>query len=507
MRREFLMCLAAILLMAGMTNAVVWNSAANPDPNTRQLWHVAENWTTATLPDVQGTATFNVANQPECLVTGIQTVPTKFAMGDGGSATNGTWLKIKNGGNLTLGPTNGWNAVGYNRPATLTVEKGGKVTSQARVMVGRAGVAAGMPSNLIVDGGTFEITTGSLQMSESTGWGQLFVDKGGLVDLKTSNITNSGNKMLIDVRYGKIIANGNRVANYDTWKNSVPAQLVAYGGKGTLVYDYNVTNAGKTTLWAISPMQPAPENGSVVAVPIGLTAPVDLSWKNMDPNKPGDPVYVDVWFGTDPNKLNPLTYTKVVSAQNQTTVQVNAPAVGGITQYYWQVDSYIYGSPTGTPIAGEVFEFSSNDDTPPMVVIDTPDMVTWANQPVQLNATVTDAGTSPVTITWSSDPSGAVFSPNANVEDPIVTVNPATFPTTYVLTCSVKDGFNPTVTNTDTVQVVVYADACAAARRTGAPEIPNSDVDGDCDTDLDDLYLLASDWITDYTILVPTEIP
>jgi hypothetical protein len=93
------------------------------------------------------------------------------------------------------------------------------------------------------------------------------------------------------------------------------------------------------------------------------------------------------------------------------------------------------------------------------------------------------------------------------VEDPIVTVNPATFPTTVVLTCGVKDGFTPTVTNTDTVQVVVYANACAAARRTGAPGIPTSDVDGDCDTDLDDLYLLASDWMTDYTILAPTIIP
>lgn len=124
-----------------------------------------------------------------------------------------------------------------------------------------------------------------------------------------------------------------------------------------MVWDYNVTNAGKTTVKAISPMTPSPAYNSTVAY-----GTVPLSWKNRDPNKPGDPVFVDVWFGTDPNKLNPLVYSKKVTAgANTTTVNVAAPIVGTApTTYYWQVDSYIYGSPVGTPIAGDVFKFKGN---------------------------------------------------------------------------------------------------------------------------------------------------
>jgi hypothetical protein len=218
-------------------------------------------------------------------------------------------------------------------------------------------------------------------------------------------------------------------------------------------------------------------------------------------------VYVDVWFGTDPNKLNPLVYQQKLTKSLLTTVQVNAPAVGGLQKYYWQVDSYIYGSPTGTPIIGDVFEFSSTDDAPPTVVIDTLDTVTWANKPVQLNATVTDVGSSAVTIAWTASDPNAVFTPSAAVEDPVVTVDYAAGNVT--LTCSVKDGFNPTVTNTDTVVLEVYADACAAAR-DGADLGATHQADivaPFCKIDLADLAVIAMDWTTDYTILVPTPIP
>jgi hypothetical protein len=513
MKKEFLMCLAAVLLTAGVASAVVWSPT---DPNDIAAgysnWNKAANWG-GTLPDVQGTATFN-NKKIDCWVTGVQNVPTKFAMGDGGN--NGNNIFIKNGGSLSIAATNDWAAVGYSRAATMTIEKGGKVTHAGRFMVGRAGLAtvANAPSKLIVDGGTFEITgtNKSLQMGESTAWSQLIVKNGGLVSIKASGyITQAvaASNMLIDIGFGKIITSGDRRGNYDTWKASTPPELVAFGGnpKAQLVYDFNVTNPGMTTLTAIHPMAPSPAYDSRTVVPSGPTAPINLGWTNMDPNFPGQTVYVDVWFGTEPNKLNPAAYTKVVTAQSASTVQVNAPAVGGLQKYYWQVDSYIYGTPTGTPIAGDVFVFSTTDDAPPTVVIDTPNMVTWYNQPVQLNATVTDVGSSAVTVAWTSSDPNAVFTPSAAAEDPTVTLTPATTPKTYTLTCSVKDGFNPTVTNTDTVQVIVYANACLAARRPNAPGVPTSDIDGDCDTQLDDLFSLLGDWTTDYTILVPTVIP
>ena len=93
---------------------------------------------------------------------------------------------------------------------------------------------------------------------------------------------------------------------------------------------------------------PYPANGA--AVPAG---DVELKWTNMDPCTP--PVYVDVWFGTDPNDLTGVYYTKVVDAgANTTSVTVSASVVD---TYYWQVNSYLDGSPTGDPVEGELLSF------------------------------------------------------------------------------------------------------------------------------------------------------
>ncbi len=143
------------------------------------------------------------------------------------------------------------------------------------------------------------------------------------------------------------------------------------------------------------------------------------------------------------------------------------------------------------------------------MVIDTPDTITWTNKPVQLNATITDIGSSAVTITWTSsqDPN-TVFS-DIHAEDPTVTVNRAFAASPYVtLTCSVKDAYNPSITNTDTMVLRVYADACAAARGAGQAALYPMDIAGpDCVININDLATAVGDWLVDYTLTAPTVIP
>jgi len=99
----------------------------------------------------------------------------------------------------------------------------------------------------------------------------------------------------------------------------------------------------------VHPLSPSPENGATV--PAG---DVELSWTNLTPNV-GSNVYVDVWFGTDPVS----DFVKAVAAGlNTTTVTVSAPVAG---TYYWRIDSYLDGSPTGSPIAGTAFAFHVDD--------------------------------------------------------------------------------------------------------------------------------------------------
>jgi len=99
------------------------------------------------------------------------------------------------------------------------------------------------------------------------------------------------------------------------------------------------------------PTKPSPAYGGIV--PGG---DVGLSWTNLAPHL-GENVWVDVWFGSNPNAL-----VKVVGAAsdnpNRSTAMVNAPAAG---TWYWRVDSYVGGEPTGETVTGTVNFFTVED--------------------------------------------------------------------------------------------------------------------------------------------------
>ena len=105
---------------------------------------------------------------------------------------------------------------------------------------------------------------------------------------------------------------------------------------------------GTLSVIPINPTDPFPAFG--ITVPAG---DVELSWTNLPANV-GTDVYVDVWFGTDPESL-----TQVIDAGlNTASVTVSAPVAD---TYYWQANSYLNGAPTGDPIQGTVFTFNVSD--------------------------------------------------------------------------------------------------------------------------------------------------
>lgn len=55
---------------------------------------------------------------------------------------------------------------------------------------------------------------------------------------------------------GVVTIPGDRVAVMSAYTNAL--RITAYGGLGAVGIDYNNTNVGKTTLWAIAPAQPPP---------------------------------------------------------------------------------------------------------------------------------------------------------------------------------------------------------------------------------------------------------
>jgi len=223
---------------------------------------------------------------------------------------------------------------------------------------------------------------------------------------------------------------------------------------------------------------------------------LELSWTNMDPNKPGDPVYVDVWFGTEPNDLPPpdpdYDFNKIVDAttpagEDANTVTVDASA---LDTYYWQVNSYIYGSPTGDPIEGRLYSFHAVSDVPVSVNAGG-DIVTWSGQKVQLAGSFYDDGEP--ALTWSADPSDGVSWPDGtDVIDPNVLITKATNnPSVVTVKLFAQDAIS---SDEDTLSIAVYDDPCLAAIGEGEEYDPG-DFDTDCDTDLEDYAALAEEWL------------
>lgn len=105
---------------------------------------------------------------------------------------------------------------------------------------------------------------------------------------------------------------------------------------------------------AANPTLPTSPTPTVLDVEPGES--VQLTWNNLPPTT-GNDVWVDLWIGDDPANL-----VKVVTANpdglNLTTFLFEAPAPG---VYHGRIDSYLDGTPTGTPLAGEAFTFEVSD--------------------------------------------------------------------------------------------------------------------------------------------------
>lgn len=118
-------------------------------------------------------------------------------------------------------------------------------------------------------------------------------------------------------------------------------------GTGGGVGNDTMNNVGGDMVFHLDlqhPLNPSPDIGT--QVPAG---DLTLSWTNLAPTTGAD-VWVDVWFGTDAGSM-----TKIADKQqNLTSLLVNLP---GANTYYWRIDSYLDGTPTGTPVTGSLFNF------------------------------------------------------------------------------------------------------------------------------------------------------
>jgi hypothetical protein len=131
------------------------------------------------------------------------------------------------------------------------------------------------------------------------------------------------------------------------------------------------------------------------------------------------------------------------------------------------------------------------------------DMITWSDQPVQLDPKVI----SDLTYAWSADPGdGVVFSdPTALAPTVTITKAAAGDAVTVTLTLTVKGGLNPL--EGDTMTIDVYDDACKAAIGKGLAADNPADLDGNCITGFGDLAVMATRWLNDTGLTGPIPKP
>jgi len=463
-----LMSLALPLILLNSASAMIFWDDGGPD----HLWSTATNWSPDNIPTSIDPVSIDYPDNTHCQIEeGIIAECETLRVGNSSFIAN---LDISGGSLTATGAYIGVdNAAGHG---ILNVSGG--LFSTGSLQIGWSGIGT-----LNMTGGTIELS-GNLVVPGLRGTGTVNL-LGGTINASDLRLTSDTGSM--NMTTGTLILDGDDTAAIQTFIDD--GWLVAYGGRGIVDMDYNVTNEGKTTVTASSLLNPNPADGALVAA-----GEVELSWTMLEPLLPGMPVLVDVYFTDNLKLLEEFTdpaAIQVISRQDVTSVVVQTQPK---TQYYWAVDTYM--GDAIDPILGPIFSFYA-DNLPPQVDAGA-DIVTWledGSRTGSLDATVTDDDAYTVQWTVVSEPNeGTAVIETADAEDTNITLSAVG---EYVLQLEASDG---EYAGSDTVTINVYNDSCEAAQSLPDYVPLPGDVNGDCIFDQLDLDILNEDWLKDISL-------
>ena len=301
---SILVCALLGIMVAGLAQGATLRYQASGDYNDILAVTLVNGWPAGGggpggLPGSADTIRANYADNTITLTNVAPNIAT-FALGVDESGT----LVVESGGSLTVIGGSA-NNVGNNKTGVtgrLNVMTNGTVNVAAVVRVGYGNSASGAAAGILtIDGGSVNFSNhlwvgaysaavgtiiltngGTLNMpapagsgmlglgtgnasSASGGQGFLYVRDGGVFN--GYNISSSAGQpsiqagSVLDISgSGVVTFPGDKVATISAYTNA--AKITAYGGTGTVLIDYNISNPGKTTLKAIG----------------GYTPPTDVSW-------------------------------------------------------------------------------------------------------------------------------------------------------------------------------------------------------------------------------------
>ena len=289
----------AVLLVAFILSCTVNIHAATWDPESNGItppatgnWSESANWSDSNVPGISTKVQFSNA-AAECIVDAAATC-NQLVIGDNGPDANNT-LRIANGGSLIVVQSgNNWSTVGYNRSATLIVEEGGYFETGFRLGVGWFDQGL---SYLTLNGGhVFIGGQGNLQVGDNShpNHGGIVTVNSGL--LEVTGGLDMGNLAIshIDIRYGAITFD--RDIYYQIQNLVASGNIIAFGGSGEVIYDYNETNSGKTTITANggNPPTPDPAQFSIVPKSVSKSTIVMTATEGYDDDGPVEYYFAEI---------------------------------------------------------------------------------------------------------------------------------------------------------------------------------------------------------------------
>jgi hypothetical protein len=234
---------ASATTWAATTTTITWNKFTTPGD-----WGVTSYWTP--IPSsLNGNykCQFNKTNAAECQVTS----PYIFRDLQQGLNGPGGVIRVKNGGKLTT--TGPWMSIGNNNTATFIVEAGGECDFAGHLWWG---MNNGANATIQINGGTitgrgnFGLGYHDGAPSSGVATAKVYVNSGTLSLSQWYGAVGIQPGSFIDIQSGSVTINGDQtVAVQDC---IAAGKIKAYDGNGRVLYDYNATNPGKTTIRALA---------------------------------------------------------------------------------------------------------------------------------------------------------------------------------------------------------------------------------------------------------------
>ena len=343
----FLTFLVLLLSLVGNASAATCWFYGGGDSSG--LWKTAGEWYGG-VPTSADTANLNSAGVT-CTVDSTHT---------GGSAAvcsilglpqwmegSGTCYLNMTGGTITVSNNFVMGEWGSRSDKGQLSISGGTITVSGQLHVGgkHAADSTGGEGTINITGGTIDVA-GALKVPVPTASGTINHDGG---TIEANSITMDANG-LIDITAGTLIIDGNVLSTVNGYVTS--GWITAYNGDGTVNRNYNVTNAGRTTVTATAPTpsKATSPNPSDTATDVNVTT--NLTWtagaKTSSHN---------VYLGTDSSAVTAATTSSSEFKGNQASTTYDPITLAYLSTYYWRIDEV--NDTYSTTTKGDTWSFTT----------------------------------------------------------------------------------------------------------------------------------------------------